>query len=67
MSQLFAAGGQSMEPSIHTKYVPLVVNCDITVLLDKGFELESEGPHPGCPQNQSESEGAWAPGNTVQE
>ena len=56
-----------MEPSIHTKYAPLVVNCDITVLLVKGFELESEGPHPGPPQNQSESEGAWAPGNTVQE
>ena len=39
MIQLFESGGQSMEPSIHTKYVPLVVNCVITVSLVKGFEL----------------------------
>ena len=39
MIQLFESGGQSMEPSIHTKYVPLVVNYVITVSLVKGFEL----------------------------
>ena len=52
MIQLFESGGQSMEPSIHTKYVPLVVNCVITVSLVKGFELGWEGPHPGPPRTR---------------
>ena len=49
MSQLFASGDQSMDPSIHTKYIPLVVNCDITVSLVKDFELGWEGSPPRAP------------------